>query len=391
MSIQVVYAKEQAPEAYRKSIFLVGPSPRATSVPSWRPDMISAFEKAGYDGVVFSPEPRDRNYPRDYQAQTEWEKQHLEMADVILAWVPRSTEMPAFTTNVEFGRYITSGKLIYGRPPESPKNRYLDWMYQDHGLGEPYIDMPSIAAAVVGFLGEGAWRSGGERCIPLKIWNTKIFQNWYASLKKAGNRLDGARVLWNFVIPKANFLLAYIIKVKIWIGAEQRHKENEFVFGRTDISCILPYWLDLESNEVLDTKIVLVKEFRSPVRNEDGFVHELPGGSSFKVGKDPLQVAASELKEETGLDIIPERFRMVQGRQLAATLSSHHAVLFTVSLTDEEIALAEKLAKENKTCGVTEETEKTYVEVKTLGELLLTDSVDWSMLGMVLNGVAKHV
>jgi hypothetical protein len=38
--------------------------------------------------------------------------------------------MPAITTNVEFGRYVGSGKCMYGRPDDSEKNRYLDWLYK---------------------------------------------------------------------------------------------------------------------------------------------------------------------------------------------------------------------------------------------------------------------
>lgn len=52
--------------------------------------------------------------------------------------------------------------------------------------------------------------------------------------------------------------------------------------------------------QMLDTEIIVIKEFRSPCRNGDGFVYELPGGSSFKPTSDVLQTAADELFEETG-------------------------------------------------------------------------------------------
>ena len=38
--------------------------------------------------------------------------------------------MPAFTTNVEFGYYIHTGKITYGRPEKAPKTKYLDWLYE---------------------------------------------------------------------------------------------------------------------------------------------------------------------------------------------------------------------------------------------------------------------
>jgi hypothetical protein len=34
--------------------------------------------------------------------------------------------MPAMTTNVEFGMYAASGKVVLGRPPEAQKMKYLD-------------------------------------------------------------------------------------------------------------------------------------------------------------------------------------------------------------------------------------------------------------------------
>jgi hypothetical protein len=137
--LTIVYAGEEVTQKPAKSIFLVGPTPRSKDVPSWRPKMIAVLESHGYDGVVFSPEPRDGVWLTDYLTQVEWEKKHLEMCDLIIAWVPRDLNtMPAFTTNVEFGKYVGSGKLIYGRPDSSPKNRYLDWMYRDHKLGEPH-------------------------------------------------------------------------------------------------------------------------------------------------------------------------------------------------------------------------------------------------------------
>ena len=43
--------------------------------------------------------------------------------------------MPAFTTNVEFGYWLHSGKVLYGRPDSASKIKYLDWLYKvDTGL-----------------------------------------------------------------------------------------------------------------------------------------------------------------------------------------------------------------------------------------------------------------
>ncbi len=113
------------------SIFLAGPTPRSRDVVSWRPDALLILEKIGYKGQVFVPERLVKSEKIDYIDQVEWENFGTENCSKIVFWIPRKLEtMPAFTTNVEFGRYVGSGKCMYGRPDDSEKNRYLDWLYK---------------------------------------------------------------------------------------------------------------------------------------------------------------------------------------------------------------------------------------------------------------------
>jgi 8-oxo-dGTP pyrophosphatase MutT (NUDIX family) len=345
-----------------------------------------------YDGIVFSPEPRDQRWHGDYLGQVEWEKRNLDRADVIAFWVPRQLDaMPAFTTNVEFGKYSYSGRAIYGRPVDTPKTNYLDWMYLDANGGFPCSSMDDLARAVSDRLYEGAERTGGECSVPLDIWKTEMFQQWYSGQKAVGNRLDDARVLWAFRIPGKNILFSYVLAVKVWVAAEQRHKSNEYIFSRKDISCIVPIWLwphDPWPHSLLEGKVVLVKEFRSPTRTADCYVHELPGGSSFKGGEDVLSVASHELEEETGLKIDPTRFESLGCRQIASTLSTHMANLFYVFITTEELKQMEELERSQEVHGVIEDTERTTVEVRKVIDLLnKSDDVDWSMMGMLFKSL----
>ena len=138
------------------SIFLVGPTPRDNETPSWRPKALQLLGTLRYDGFVFVPENRqgekaiiDEDAPigERWMQQVEWERKGLEMATVIAAWVPRQLDsMPAFTTNVEFGRYVTSGRLLYGRPNEASKTRYLDWLYSLETRRKPHNDLVTFLA-----------------------------------------------------------------------------------------------------------------------------------------------------------------------------------------------------------------------------------------------------
>lgn len=114
-------------------IFLVGPTPRSPSVPSWRPEAIKLLEETGFKGTVFVPEVFGM-VVQTYIDQVDWEDAALVLSSqrgCIAAWVPRELEnMPAFTTNVEFGMFLNCGRFVYGRPDGAPKTRYLDRMYE---------------------------------------------------------------------------------------------------------------------------------------------------------------------------------------------------------------------------------------------------------------------
>ncbi|MEK9186613.1 MAG: nucleoside 2-deoxyribosyltransferase domain-containing protein [Patescibacteria group bacterium] len=381
--MDLVYTGETAPAVWLKSIFLAGPSPRSLNVKSWRSEAIILLEKAGYDGVVFVPENRSGKtvYEDNYEKSIDWEHQNLYRSDIILFWVPRNLRtMPAFTTNVEFGLFANSGYVVFGAPPRATKNRYLKLVCEKF-LIPKYDDLASSIKTALEKIGDGAPRSDGERDIPLLVWRRSSFQEWYLALRKAGNRLDYAKLVYS-CRPKEQFVYSWIIEAKIFIGSEKRHKTNEIVISRGDISSVVLY---RRASNLLDTEIVLAREFRSPVRNSDGFVWENPGGSSPNPNIDPLEVAIEEVYEENGLRLDPKRLAPLGSRQLAATFSAHHAHLFKVELTAEEINWfrSQKGVARGVNLGKSETGERVYTEVTTIREILENNLVDWSNLGMI--------
>ena len=135
-----------------KSIFLAGPTPRSNDVISWRGEAISILEKLDFDGIVYVPERENDDHSFDYINQVWWEREALYNADVIVFWIPRSLpKMPAFTTNVEFGYWLSknSDKVVYGRPNDSEKNRYLDWLYEVETNKKPFENMESTLKEAV--------------------------------------------------------------------------------------------------------------------------------------------------------------------------------------------------------------------------------------------------
>jgi len=133
-------------------IFLVGPTPRSPEVKSWRPEALFALDNAGFGGSIYVPETSDGQWKHDYIDQVQWEHdalEHCRKHGAILAWVPRQLEnMPAFTTNVEFGLYVKDECFFYGRPDEAPKNRYLDWVYKEFRNEDPHNDLEDLVEKI---------------------------------------------------------------------------------------------------------------------------------------------------------------------------------------------------------------------------------------------------
>jgi 8-oxo-dGTP pyrophosphatase MutT (NUDIX family) len=385
--MQVVHAGQPFPPSWSMAVFLAGPTPRSPEVPSWRPEALELLAAAGFRGAVFVPEPASGERFPDHDDQAEWERQGLTLADRILFWVPRDLRtMPALTTNVEFGRWCTSGKAVLGYPPSAPHNNYLGWLAGTEEVPVLHSLRETVAAAVVGWA-EAPERSGGERYVPLHVWRTEAFQSWYASLRAAGNRLEEARLLWSFNRPGTGHVFAYVLRARVWVAAEGRYKDNEWVLARPDVACAVLYRRGQAG--LRDTEVVLVREFRTPARTPDGFVHELPGGSHAGEPLPPLLVAVEEVREETGLLLGQERLRRVGSRQLAGTLSSHHGDVFAAELTAAELESLRRRAATGQAGGVAQDTERTLLEVVTVGRLLEEGLTDWATVGMVLQALLR--
>ncbi|MFD5899640.1 nucleoside 2-deoxyribosyltransferase domain-containing protein [Streptomyces sp. NPDC060366] len=148
----VIYAREPIP-APGPSVFLAGPTPRAGGdVPSWRPAAIEELA-ARWSGeqplTVLTPESRGGIRAKHYDDQVGWETEARAAADAILFWIPRDlATLPGFTTNVEFGLDVATGKAVLGAPADCPnpeRNRYLVYVAERHRV--PVRDTLAATAA----------------------------------------------------------------------------------------------------------------------------------------------------------------------------------------------------------------------------------------------------
>lgn len=388
--MQVVYAQEPFPGQVTSSIFLAGPTPRSSAVPSWRPLALALLETAGFTGVVFSPEPRG-GWNKDYIGQVEWESEALNRADCILFWIPRDLtpddsgypRMAGLTTNDEWGTWKTSGKVVLGTPPPT-KELHVSYQryYADKYAVPVFNALDETVQEAVRRVTPGASRVGEECQIPLYVWSSPSFQSWYQALRGAGNKLERARVIWTLRFGDDPPIL-WALDASVYVAAEGRVENTEVVVGRPDVSTVV---LWSKASSLRETEVALVREYRCAVRTQDGNVRALPGGSSKEHGS-PLQTALDELREETGFSFPSSRFVPLNQRQLSASISSFCSDTFAIEVTAAEMVHVK--AAQGSVHGVAEDGERTYIEVATVGQLLDQPLTDWSTLGMIFAALAK--
>ena len=375
MAPLVVKRSDPVPERFTRSVFVAGADGAA-----WEGEILGALARAGLDeGVVFlgdeAPEPGGGG----------WRTQAMAMSDAIVCYVPAAvgeecTMSPYMAT--EIVRWVGTGQLFCG----APEGSWADELCANatHKV-VPERSMEALVAKVYKAVSAGVERKAAERQVPLMVWRTPSWKLWYENLLSVGNRLDGAKVDWTFRVgPGGVFTLFWAVHANIWVASESRNKSNEVVIARPDVCCTLAY---VPGEQLLDTEIIVIKEFRSPCRNEHGFVYELPGGSSFKPQSDVYQTAAEELFEETGIRVDKTRLRKEMSRQAAATVTTHHVHLFSVELTEKEMDVAKKCAEEKTMFGNASETEQTYIETITLREAIPAAKLDFNTLGMIMQSI----
>lgn len=119
----------------KPSIFLAGPTVRGNQLHliSWRFDAIEEFQRQGFKGDLIVPEfTLKEESDKGKEWVPLWEYNGLKKADCIMFWIPRTRELIALTTNMEFGYWQAREpqKMIYGRPDDAYRMGYLDIMWK---------------------------------------------------------------------------------------------------------------------------------------------------------------------------------------------------------------------------------------------------------------------
>lgn len=229
-------------------------------------------------------------------------------------------------------------------------------------------------------IGEGVERIDGETLVTCNIFKSFQFQDWYSKHKKLGNYITYFKQTSIITFNDDKVLFGFSAHIHININGEDRQKTNEWIFSRLPVSYVVPFYKDEEGK----IHLILTREFRTPANNDEGYVYELPGGSTVKQGVNPIENGAKELEEETGIKIEDiGRFKLLGNRQTFATYLTMNLFALSVELTKEEFEDC-KLRVENE--DVLGENEEERIRLFITNEKELKEGkypVDWTTLGLI--------
>lgn len=123
--MKIIKATESL-DSLQNAVFLAGPSPRQIDQSDWRNEAIKLFKELGFTGDILTPVNIKTKKDLFYEEQIDWEIEAMKKASLIMFWIPRTEEFPAYTTNIEWGEFHLQPNTITGFPDDSIRNRYID-------------------------------------------------------------------------------------------------------------------------------------------------------------------------------------------------------------------------------------------------------------------------
>lgn len=145
--MKIFYPDKNDTSQSELSVFLAGPTLRDNPgrLTPWRDEAIGVFKDFCFDGSLYVPEP----YGGNYKEQILWEERHLDLCDCVLFWVPRNMKtLPGLTTNVEFGDWMRSGKVVLGFPSDAEHVSYLAHKAEKYSIPTSNCLVETVRSAI---------------------------------------------------------------------------------------------------------------------------------------------------------------------------------------------------------------------------------------------------
>lgn len=122
--MEVIYVGQKPTSGDSESIFLAG---LHGGMP-WQFEALSILKRAGFQGRVFIPLTESGSWLSYDYLQNEWELEYLELATAIAFWFREDQAGSVWfaRSEVQYGLYLPSGKIVLGHPRGVYHVKYLD-------------------------------------------------------------------------------------------------------------------------------------------------------------------------------------------------------------------------------------------------------------------------
>ncbi|MFH8344362.1 nucleoside 2-deoxyribosyltransferase domain-containing protein [Streptomyces sp. NPDC018045] len=373
--LTVVHVDQRLPRQWSGAVYLSGPTPTDPQVPSWRGEAVAALRKLWSGSgrlAVFVPEPSPGGDYPDYADQIAWEEEAMRLSDVVAFYIPRRMpRLPGLVSNIKWGAWHDSGRVVLGTPPEADRMEYLLHFAKELGVPVAHT-IEDTARAALEMVGGGAPRQAGERAVPLLVWRSARFREWYAARTAVGDELLDARVEWYRHRPGARSD-DWSLSVSVRRAGTDAAVDGRLDAERPDTRAILLHG-DPDRARFRATTIVLAAHPATCMRlTDDGRALSLP---TAPADADDASLVAL-IARWTGLQITPDRLRHGPAVQPDHASSPYRTAPVAVRLTVAELRHLRSAAG----------AEDPRFVVGSVADLHSEGASDWATLGLVTHGL----
>lgn len=148
-------------EEHCSSVFLAGPtSTRQILEYNWRCKAVAYLREAGYEGIIYVPEPRGTEVLGDFSKEyiIHWSSERLLSPGYKVFWIPRNNN-DLFGTDTKFELGVFTGQALFGTVKP---NIFVGWPAHAERMGLPahyaleragmkhYVSLRTLCFAVMG-------------------------------------------------------------------------------------------------------------------------------------------------------------------------------------------------------------------------------------------------
>lgn len=135
---------------FKSSIYLTLPKTTEEIELNFVKESLRILEELDFNGEVYISQSLIKKVESRLVNKKQIDQEFFEISKVIVFWVPKlMIETAGYINPLELEYWISSKKIIYGRPDNIYKTAYLDWFYENEYTFKPFNDLQKLLEVAV--------------------------------------------------------------------------------------------------------------------------------------------------------------------------------------------------------------------------------------------------